>query len=1039
MFAATFFSGLDWAVLIAYFIGISAIGVVFYRRNRSADDFTAGGRSLPGWLCGMSIFATYLSSISYLALPGKAFVDNWNAFAFSLALPPAAWIAVRYFLPMYRASGEVSAYSLLERRFGLWARLFASSFYLLFQIARIGVVMYLMALPMAVLFGWDIRTLIVLTGVIVTVYSFIGGITAVIWADAIQAFVLLAGALLALAILLAGMPDGPGQVFETAASNHKFSLGSTSPWILSQPTLWVVLAYGLFENIKNFGVDQSYVQRYIASSSDREAAKSIWLGALLYVPVSALFLFIGTALFAYYESHPADMQQVREVVATQKLMQAGVSPDSAGYQSQLQQTAAGLTEVDMGDRVFPHFIAAHLPVGVRGLLIAAVFAAAMSTVSTSLNSSATLVMSDFYSRLFRPDSSDHSRVRVLRGATVVWGLLGTIMALILVRLTNSVLDIWWTLSGVLGAAIIGLFLLGITSPRLRSRPAIVILGLGVTLIAWMTFSQTDFWPEELASYASPFHAFLVIVLGPMMMVVLGLLAPPQAKRQSIATVLLITLTLGCCDSVVSADDTAVDKRPNVVMIVTDDQAPWAWGKAVNRGQYSDVPAAHTPNLDRLASQGVTFDQFYCTTPVCSPARAAMMTGRYASEFGILDFIPQPGHKLYDPEHPVALDPQRSTTFANVLQRDGYATGLVGKWHLGDWSASGNLDQHPTQFGFDSFMGLTGGGTSPQNPELEEHGELKKFAGLTTDILTDRAIGFIRSHAQNQAQKPFLLCLHTRAPHGAWLPVAPEDWQPYENMDPAIPSYPDLDTKSIKRKMREYLASVSGVDRNLGLILDQLDQLKLTDNTVVIFTSDHGYNMGHNGIWHKGNGIWATKTRPPGKTHQGTRVISDKYRPNLYDLSLRVPAIVRWPGVIDPGSTIQATASSLDWFPTLLEIAGAEPPADKVMRGSSLVPLFRGDPAAQRSPDLYAEYSMINYAVASLRCYRTPEFKLIRDFHNQGRDEFYDLRNDPAESNNLIDDPRPEIQSAIISLDQKLTARMTELSDSLLDPIKVNSK
>jgi SSS family solute:Na+ symporter len=530
MIAATFFSGVDWAVLIAYFVGILMIGVVFWRKNKSSDDFTAGGRSLPGWLCGMSIFATYLSSISYLALPGKAFTDNWNAFAFSLALPPAAWIAVHYFLPMYRASGEVSAYSLLEHRFGLWARLFASSFYLLFQVARIGVVMYLMALPMAILFGWDMRTLIVVTGIIVTAYSFIGGITAVIWADAIQAFVLLAGALLALVILLVGLPGGPNQVFQIGSAEGKFSLGSTSPWEISAPTLWIVLAYGLFENLKNFGVDQSYVQRYIASSSDREAAKSIWLGAILYVPVSAIFLFIGTSLYAYYQSHPEDMIAVRQIVAEQKLMQAGVATDAPQYTDQLSKTAAALTEGDLGDRVFPHFIAAHLPIGARGLLIAAVFAAAMSTVSTGLNSSATLVMSDFYRRLIRPDATDKARILVLRGATLVWGMMGTAVALILVRLTNSVLDIWWTLSGVLGAAIIGLFLLGTTSPKLRERPAIAILAAGVLLIAWMTFSKTVYWPDALAGLASPFHPFLVIVLGPTVMVLLGMLAARLRTR-----------------------------------------------------------------------------------------------------------------------------------------------------------------------------------------------------------------------------------------------------------------------------------------------------------------------------------------------------------------------------------------------------------------------------------------------------------------------------------------------------------------------------
>lgn len=533
--AATFFTTFDWFVLIAYFVAILAIGVYFWRRNSSSDDFTAGGRSLPGWLCGMSIFATYLSSISYLALPGKAFIDNWNAFAFSLALPPAAWIAVHYFLPMYRASGEVSAYSLLENRFGLWARLFASTFYLLFQIARIGVVMYLMALPMAILFGWNMQTLIIFTGVIVTAYSFIGGITAVIWADAIQAFVLLAGAFLALIILMMGMPDGPGQVFEVAASEGKFQMGSTSLFEISTPTLWIVLAYGLFENLKNFGIDQSFVQRYIASSSDREAAKGIWLGALLYVPVSALFFFIGTALYGFYQSHPEDLDAVRQIVAEQRLMQAGIPVESPEYAAELAKTSAALTEGDLGDRVFPHFIAAHLPTGVRGLLIAAIFAAAMSTVSTGLNSSATLVMSDFYLRLLRPHATDASRVRVLRGATLIWGAMGTAVALALVRLTDSVLDIWWTMSGVLGAGIIGLFLLGLTSPKLRERSAAVILALGVLLIAWMTISQTDYWPESLSFVANPFHRFLVIVIGPSMMILMGMVVSRIQKTSATNT------------------------------------------------------------------------------------------------------------------------------------------------------------------------------------------------------------------------------------------------------------------------------------------------------------------------------------------------------------------------------------------------------------------------------------------------------------------------------------------------------------------------
>jgi len=362
---------------------------------------------------------------------------------------------------------------------------------------------------------------ILCTGVVVTVYSFVGGIVAVIWADAIQAIVLLAGALLALAILLMGMPGGPAEVLAVANENEKFSLGDSSFLILSKPTIWVVLAFGLFDNLRNFGVDQSYVQRYIASSSDKEAAKSVWVGALLYVPVSALFLFIGSSLYAYYEGHPQDLAEVRTIVAEQKLMQDGVSKEDADYSTLLLETSSKLKDEDLGDRVFPHFIAANLPQGVRGLLIAAVFAAAMSTVSTSLNSSATLVMSDFYKRLFRQDSTDAQHVGVLRMSTVAWGAMGTAMALALVRLTDSTLDVWWTLSGVLGAGIVGLFLLGVTVPRLHGGPAITAFAIGGVAIAWMTISQTNAWPEGWERCANPMDKLMTIVVGPCLMIAIG--------------------------------------------------------------------------------------------------------------------------------------------------------------------------------------------------------------------------------------------------------------------------------------------------------------------------------------------------------------------------------------------------------------------------------------------------------------------------------------------------------------------------------------
>ena len=469
----------------------------------------------------MSIFATYLSSISYLALPGKAFADNWNPLVFSIALLPAGWIATRYFVPMYRASDDVSAYAWFERRFGLWARLVASVFYLLFQIARVGLVMYLMALPLTLLFGWDIRIVLVATGVAVTAYSFVGGIVAVIYADAIQAVILLAGALFALVMIFGGMPDGIAATLSANAEQGKLSLGSYDVTDWRNPTVWVILAYGLMENLRNFGVDQSYVQRYIAAKDERQARGGVWLSVLAYIPVSALFLLIGTSLFAYYAAHPETLKDLRRMVAVER-----------GIEAEAVQTD------QLADRVFPHFIANALPIGIRGLLIAAIFAAAMSTVSTSLNSSATLVLSDFYQRLYRPNPPPASAMRVLRSATIAWGAMGTAMSLILVRVTAAALDIWWTLSGVLGAALIGMFLLGRLHPRLHRGRAILPIMVGLAAIAWMTVTS---WPtvaeglaeRQLGWLTFRLHPFLIIAIGPAVMLIVGaMLRQPTAMEST---------------------------------------------------------------------------------------------------------------------------------------------------------------------------------------------------------------------------------------------------------------------------------------------------------------------------------------------------------------------------------------------------------------------------------------------------------------------------------------------------------------------------
>ena len=476
----------DISVLVIYFLVILGVGYFFKNQSRTVEGFTAAGRKLPGWLTGLSILGTYVSSISFLAVPGKAFASNWNAFAFGLSLLIATPIAVRYFLPHYRNSNSISAYQHLEDKFGAWARVYASSCYLLTQLARMGTVMYLMALPLQILLGWNLFAIICVTGIAVTAYTFMGGITAVIWTDAIQTLILIVGAMCCLAMILLTLPNGSMEIFSVGNQFQKFSLGSFD-MDLTRTTFWVTLVYGLFINLNNFGIDQNYVQRYIASKSDKEARRSIWIGGLLYIPVSTIFFFIGTALFAFYHAYP----------------------DRLPFEFRTKP-----------DQVFPWYIVSELPPGMTGLLIAAVFAAAMSTLSTSLNSSATVLLSDFYQRFFKTDASEKSSMRFILQATVVLGVLGTLMALSMTSVKNA-LDVWWSYAGIFSGGMLGLFLLSILSREIRPLSALVATIIGLLLILWMSLSPDSGWLSH--SLQSQFHYYLVIVFGTTTILLVGFL------------------------------------------------------------------------------------------------------------------------------------------------------------------------------------------------------------------------------------------------------------------------------------------------------------------------------------------------------------------------------------------------------------------------------------------------------------------------------------------------------------------------------------
>ncbi len=457
---------------------------------------------------------------------------------------------------------------------------------------------------------------------------------------------------------------------------------------------------------------------------------------------------------------------------------------------------------------------------------------------------------------------------------------------------------------------------------------------------------------------------------------------------------------------------ASGSKPNILFICTDDQAPWALGASGNK-------QAITPHMDHLLSQGAYLVNSFVSTPVCSPSRAATLTGRYGYEAGVRNWV-QFGERALGQ----GIEPE-SVTSAELLKQGGYSTSLIGKWHLGE-----ETKHHPNNHGFDYFMGHIQGGFAVNDPTFQRNGKPIKFEGLTADILADDVISRLDAHTGGKQERPFFIAWHTRAPHTKWLPVAPEDMAPYDKpgFRADVPDYPDLNREKVDQWMKEYLASTRSVDRNLGRVMEALKKNGLDENTVVIFTADHGYNMGHHGIWHKGNGHWILNHPVPREGKIGAN-----QRPNMWENSIRVPTFVRWPSHIKPGIRIDADTSNLDWFPTILAMAGVEQPKGVELRGENLVPLLTGKAKDTQRDGVFSflsfdeDYERI--FIGELRMWRTDRWKLVRDFRNPHLDELYDLKNDPDEVKNVI--ANPEHEAIIAELHTKILSEMRKSNDPAL--------
>jgi uncharacterized sulfatase len=450
----------------------------------------------------------------------------------------------------------------------------------------------------------------------------------------------------------------------------------------------------------------------------------------------------------------------------------------------------------------------------------------------------------------------------------------------------------------------------------------------------------------------------------------------------------------CAPSLAAERTTA--RKLNLISIVTDDQAAWSIGAYGNR-------ESRTPHIDRLAREGARFLNAFTCTPVCSPSRASFLTGRYGTQLGITDWItPQQG------QAGLGL-PTSAVTWPKVLQQHGYRTGLIGKWHLGDQPPF-----HPTRMGFDYFMGALGGSFRPKDPELEVDGRKARVEGFGADILTDAALRFIEANRAG----PFALLVHFREPHMPYDPVPDEDSAPFASLEPTVPPGLGTNTPQVKRWTRLYYGAIHSVDRNLGRLLARLDELQLADHTIVLFTSDHGYMIGHHGLHSKGNAYRIERAR--GSSPRGTR-------PNMFEASLRIPLLVRWPGVTQAGLEIPQPVSNLDTYATVLSMLGISPPADWKQEGVDVSPLLRGRRWTPHK-EMFAQYDLHNDAVDFLRMIRTDEWKLVRHYFTEGADELYHLRDDPGEMQNLFGNPRHARTQA------RLQKNLLRWQRSINDPI-----
>ena len=479
------FGATAWAVVGVYALLMVGMACFFIFKKKDENDYFRGGNRIPWYVAGMSIFATMLSSITFIAIPTQAYLQDWRYFVMAFFIIGMAPVAIYYYLPFFCRLGITSAYEYLEKRFNLGVRLFGSAAFVVFMVCRVAVVTLLPAIALNAVTGISIDACILICGILTMIYCSLGGLEAVIWSDFVQGIVLMGGAVSVLVLLIL-KTGGDGSHFSTfwnVASTYNKNAMWDFRFILTQPVFWVVAVQGLISNLSSYTSDQCVIQRYIATPDENATKRSLWFNGCMSVFAQVVFYGIGMALFAFYHTHPEAMD----------------------------------VTMPKGDSVLPIFMATEMPPWLAGLVIAAVFAATISTLSANLSSASTAVVTDFIKR-FKPDIPGKAQIRCGQVCTYVVGIIGVLAALTLARMESSALiDNFNKYIAMLTAGLTGLFFMGVFMPRIKGVAAV----LGLAANYFVCFSCEILHCDV---FGLKFHPFLLGGIGLVVCVLVAYVA-----------------------------------------------------------------------------------------------------------------------------------------------------------------------------------------------------------------------------------------------------------------------------------------------------------------------------------------------------------------------------------------------------------------------------------------------------------------------------------------------------------------------------------